>query len=342
MRAKRERLLRLVVWFSRRRGELLDQLPDLCRRCGVRVELQVGLVRRDRGGRVARGLGGLRELELRVGIVRLELRELLVRVDRALVREQRLLVEVVRRGARLRRGRLLDRIRAERLAELARRLERRARRRELLVLIRERVLVLELLRLRELQPGERRPRRGVLLLDRRQLLERVDGAGGVALRLVRRRELPVRLRVVRMLLDVLLRGRDRRAVLLEDVEVAEQLVEAAVRARADAEEREGDGEDDGEHDVHRLRAPAHPDEEELLVRVAAGGVLAAAPGPRLRRSLSLLLLLLRLDRCARHFRPQSSGRQAFPEARRHGARTRSPARSMPRRGARGAELPERS
>src|SRR5712691_8149280 len=116
-------LLGLFLGFSRRRRELLDQLPDLRRRRRVRVDPEVRLVGGDRGLRVARGLRGLCELELRVRVVRLELRELLVRADRVLVREERLRVEVVRRGVRLVRGGLLDRARPERLAELSGRLE---------------------------------------------------------------------------------------------------------------------------------------------------------------------------------------------------------------------------
>src|SRR5664279_3521189 len=58
-------LLRLLLGgLHGLRRELLDQLPHLRRRRGIRVELHVRLVRRDRGGRIAGRLGGLRELEL--------------------------------------------------------------------------------------------------------------------------------------------------------------------------------------------------------------------------------------------------------------------------------------
>ena len=51
--------------------------------------------------------------------------------------------------------------------------------------------------------------------------------------------------------------------------------------------------------------PAHPDEEELLVRVASAAVPAPSARTRLRRlRLRLRLLLLRLDRCPCHQPPR--------------------------------------
>src|SRR5581483_11819985 len=112
-------------------------------------------------------------------------------------------------------------------------------RRQLAGRVRVLVLLRELARLRQLEAAELGERLRVLLLDARVRLERGDGTVGVALRLVRRREVAVALRLVRVLLDVLLRLRDGGAAAAEDVEVREELIEA-VRARADAEEGEGD------------------------------------------------------------------------------------------------------
>src|SRR6185437_8977516 len=125
----------------------------------------------------------------------------------------------------------------------------------------------------------------------------------VGLRLVGGREVTEALRVVRMLLDFLLRLRDGRPAAAEDVEAVEELVEPAVPAGADAEEGKGHGEVDGEDEIHRLRPAAHPREEELLVRVPAARVPLAPVrvgfGGRLRASAGLLVLeglcLLGLD-----------------------------------------------
>src|SRR5258706_11618759 len=145
-------LLVLLRGLGRRRRELLDQLPDLCRGRRRRVELHEGLVRGDRGDLVARRLGGLRELELRVCVCRLELDEGFVRGDRIREAQGRPLVQIARRGARGRRRRLLDGVGAERLRKgPGRRTERLTPRRELLVLRRRLVLRDVALRLRELQ-----------------------------------------------------------------------------------------------------------------------------------------------------------------------------------------------
>src|SRR5579859_2125451 len=111
----------------RRRSELLDQLPDLRSARRVRVELQIAHVPLDSGRRVSRRLGALRQLEPGVRVVRLEVRRLLVRGDGVRVGELRAGLEILQRGVDLRGRRLLDLIRADPLAELARREERGAR-----------------------------------------------------------------------------------------------------------------------------------------------------------------------------------------------------------------------
>src|SRR6185312_14965340 len=97
----------------RGRSELLDELLDLRLVRGVRIELQIALVRGDGDRRLARGLRGLRELEPRVRVVRPELRKLLPRLDDTVVRELRPLLQVADRALRARRRRLLDRVRPD-------------------------------------------------------------------------------------------------------------------------------------------------------------------------------------------------------------------------------------
>src|SRR5262249_15725140 len=105
-----------------------------------------------------------------------------------------------------------------------------------------------------------------------------------------------------MLLDLLLRLRDRGAAVREDVQPGEELVEAAFRSGADTEEREGQREEQGEQDVDELRLAPQAHEEELLIRVAARCVAAATRRAPLRSCLRRLLLrlLLGLDRRACH------------------------------------------
>src|SRR3954469_11076671 len=274
----------------RRWRKLLDERPDLARVGRVWFQLQVVLVARHRGLDVARLLSGLRHLEPGARIVRLQRRHLLVGADGVRERELRLRLKILNRGVRVRRGRLLQLVRADRLAELARRQEARARRRELGRLVRRLVLPEVVLRLGQLEPAELVPGGDVLRLLDRVLLQRRDRVRRVVLALVRGREVAVALRFVRVLLDLLLRLRDRRAAAREDVQAGEELVEAAVRAGADAEEGEGDTEEDCEDEIHGLRLAPHPDEEELLIRVAPGRVPApaCAPGRRLRRFALLL------------------------------------------------------
>src|SRR4051794_16026829 len=336
----RRRLLLLLGRLGGRRRELLDQLPDLRGGRGARVELQVGLVRGEGRRGVAGGLRRLRELELRVRTVRLELGELLVRADRTAVRLVRLLVEVVRRGVRRARLRLLDRVGAERRAELAGGSEARARRSQLLSPVRRLVSRDVVLRLRELEAAELAPHLRVLGPQVGVLLERRDRVRRVALRLVGGREIAEGLGIRRMLLHFLQRLRDGVAASAEDVEAAEELVEPAVRAGADAEERERHSEEDGEHEIRGLRAPAHAREEELLVRVAAGSVALPPAGLRLPSLLLDVLGLLRPDcsTCHRWLRVATENRKCRRRtAAWHRADRGSPrARSTPRRAPRAA------
>src|SRR5260370_8398268 len=78
-----------------------------------------------------------------------------------------------------------------------------------------------------------------------------------------------------------------RAAAVEDVQAAEELVEAA-RPRADAEERARDAEENRQEDVGELGLAPQPREEELLVRVTAARVPAAALAGSPHRPLLLL------------------------------------------------------
>src|SRR6266516_1819659 len=122
--------------------------------------------------------------------------------------------------------------------------------------------------------------------------------GGVALRLVCPREIEVALD--RVLLDLVLRLRDGIAAAAEETGV--ELAQSTRVAGADADAGERDCEDEREQRVQPPLAAPQPHEEELLVRVAAAAVPPpAAPPRRLRRlRLSLLRLLLCLDRRACH------------------------------------------
>src|SRR5579864_4842951 len=163
--------------------QLLDQRADLGGARRVRAQLEVVLVGRDGGLGVARLLRRLRELEPGVGVLRLQVRGLLIRRDRARVEGLGLRLEVLHDRVRLRRRRLLELVRADRLAELARRQEGLARRRERRRLARRLVLRQEGLGLRELEAAELVPRRRVLRLLDRVLLERRDRARRVVLAL---------------------------------------------------------------------------------------------------------------------------------------------------------------
>src|SRR5581483_8032707 len=157
----------------------------------------------------------------------------------------------------------------------------------------------------------------------------------------------------RVLGQLLLRRRDGRPAVAEQVEIVEELREPA-RAGADTEERERRGEEHGEDEIHRLRPPPHADEEELLVRVTAAGMLPPPARLRLGRGLCLrLLCLLRLDRRACHQRlrvprprPLAMGPAEPRPARAVFARRARTARSSPRRAptsatARGTSSPGR-
>src|SRR5438309_982070 len=155
--------------------------------------------------------------------------------------------------------------------------------------------------LRQLEAAELRPHVCRLRLQLEVALERGNRPFGVALRLVRGREVAVALD--RVLLDFALRLRDGIAPpAAEDAGV--ELAQAVSVAGAHADSREPDREDEREQRVQPLLAAPQLHEEELLVRVAAAAVLPPAT-PRLRRlRLGLLRLLLRLDRCARHQPPR--------------------------------------
>ncbi len=149
-------------------------------------------------------------------------------------------------------------------------------------------------------PAELRPGRRVLLLDREVRLQRADRVRQVVLRDVRVGEVLVALRRIR--LDLGLRLRDRVAAAAEDAVV--ELLEAPAVPGTDAERDEREREDDRERGEHPLLLAAQPREEEVLVRIAAGGVPPLLPR-RLRRRLRLRLLrLLRLYRCPGHQAPR--------------------------------------
>src|SRR5205823_9533158 len=176
------------------------------------------------------------------------------------------------------------------------------------------------------------PRPRVLALDVGVLLQRADRVCSVTLGLVCGREIAVPLRAVRMLCDLLLRLRDRRPAVVEDVQAAEELVETA-RPGADAEERERDGEEDCEDDVGELRLPPQPHEEELLIGVAAAGMAASrALAPRCGLRLCTSLCLFRLDCCARHRPLRVAPLAGWAGVARRGWRARSRPRRAPRAG----------
>src|SRR5438552_2858580 len=111
-------LLLLLRRRGRRRRELLDQLPDLGCRGRARTELEVALVALDGGRVVACLLGRPCKVGPGIGLIRRELRDLVVRGLDARVGELHLLAQVVHgRVGPLRRG-LLERVRAERRAQL--------------------------------------------------------------------------------------------------------------------------------------------------------------------------------------------------------------------------------
>src|SRR5205823_2821173 len=105
-------------------------------------------------------------------------------------------------------------------------------------------------------------------------LERDDRLGVPVLLLVRAREIEVRLRVLRVLLDLLLRLVDRRAArrgaAAEDpAEVPAQEVADARAARSDAVDDEAACEDEREQDEHPLGLAADALEEERLLDATA-------------------------------------------------------------------------
>src|SRR5262249_23690180 len=83
-----------------------------------------------------------------------------------------------------------------------------------------------------------------------------------------------------------------------------ELIEAGATPRSDAERDERDGEDDREREEHPLLPTAQAREEEVLVRIAAGGVLALLPRRVGRRMCLRLFRLLRSYRSPRHQAPR--------------------------------------
>src|SRR6478672_6622035 len=212
------RTLLLLLRRGWRGRELLDQLLDL--RSGRRTgaELQVGLVALHGSGRVAGLLGRLRVVEPGVRVLRRELRDRGVRGLDVREGELRPLAQLVHRRVGLLRRRLLELVRPERRAELPGRHQELARRRGLARVECVLVRLQEHLRLALLEPGELVPRGGVLLLQARVRLERADRPRRVGAALVGGGEVAEALRVRGMVLDLLLRLRDRGAAVMEDVE----------------------------------------------------------------------------------------------------------------------------
>src|SRR5262249_46010518 len=116
-------------------------------------------------------------------------------------------------------------------------------------------------------------------------------------------EVEVSLRGIR--LDLVRSLGDRAAAAAAEDAGPERAQSAATGTRADAHEDEAQPEDDRKHGVHPLLVAPQPDEEKLLVGVAAAAMSSSAAGARLRRLRRLrLLLLLRLDCCSGHQPPR--------------------------------------
>src|SRR5215813_3157280 len=251
--------------------QCLDARPDLGLRARIQVELQQPLVGADGGRGLVEGVGGLRESEQRLLVLRLELGDLLVRRDRpargGLVPRDGSLVD----AARLRRRGRCEGVLPDRLAKLARRREKLATRPDLRHLQLGELRLLErVVRLSELEIAEMAEGHSVLRTELAVLEPGRDRIVRPALVLVRLRQLLAGLRVERPLRDVLLRGRDRRprrAAVAERVAHELPQVEAA---RPDAEEDEAAREDDDQEHERPLRLAAQAREEHRALGYARG------------------------------------------------------------------------
>src|SRR6266487_1023479 len=243
-------------------AELLQQSLHV-RGGGVsRRELQEFLVRRDRGRRVADLLRYLSEVQLCLCLVPLvcgRRRDLLVGAHGALSGALLLADRLVRGLRDLGADGRVDRVDREWLA-LQGEGSQHGRTWGQVVGAELRVLgpLLGVACLAEVEPGELAESVDVPRSKLRKALERRDRAGRVPLRLVRGREVAEGLRVLRVLVDALLRTRDRRDT---GASTAFQDVPESDTAGADPEAHETEPEDQGEEDEHPLRMSAKPGEE---------------------------------------------------------------------------------
>src|SRR5207248_2633288 len=154
------------------------------------------------------------------------------------------------RGARLLR-RLVERVLSDRRRERAAQARSRGERRVLSRGLRRDRLLPRRIRLRQVEAGELARRRRVLRAEPEVAVQCGNGLVGVVLRLVGAGEVAVGARLLRVLLDSVLRLRDRRrrrAAAAEEVEVPAQEVADPGRAGAHAEEDEAQREDAREED----------------------------------------------------------------------------------------------
>ena len=139
-------------------------------------------------------------------------------------------------------------------------------------------------RLLQVERGELAQRVGVLRSQRDVALERLDRAVGVAGCLLRRREIPERLGVLRVVEHALLGvGDGRRAA--STCRVADDVAEADATG-ADAEADEPEREDEREEEEHPLRMPAKPREEHGVLDYDVGSACCSSR-PRALRAASI-------------------------------------------------------
>ena len=248
--------------------ETLQLRADAHRKRIVRRDPQELLVRADGRLGIACELSGVRDLELKLWIVRPVGGDSLVDRLRGAVRDLRLLVELVQPLARLDRDELRKRIGADLPSEprLGRGKEERAlEERSRLGLCGCR-LALETVRLREVEAGELRQRVRVLRPQLRVPLERRDRLLELPVVPERGGEIPVRLRVLRVLLDSLARitrvGAARGRAAADERDLAVEDLADPGRAGADAEDDEAEPENGCEQDEDPLRLTTKPGEEE--------------------------------------------------------------------------------